>query len=375
MNLYVTAAADVVDDVRENRSGGSALGRISSAVGLSGRRTTEGCVASELTGDSEALISRSLLHLGVELLRELRRSSTGDGNLIVSPYAVASSLEELLVGATGSTADQIAATLHIPPGQRVTKYFRDRDREIPTRRCSDTRRRFDMGYVNNVHSDQGVPTVHTNSETDEPLRLEHFSWDFAEDAEQSSADIDRYLRLYASSFEPGEILPPGSITSKSQVWVVSVVDFRGSWMHEFDDCTPTGKPFYDSADEAPTIVLMLSQTGSFRTATCDDLEATALELPYWSPSLSTENATGVSSPSFGARTTSASADCGPKISLVILLPNEVDGLAALVDKLSALALERCFSQLKAKGDIRVNLPLFRIKHVRRENCYSAFKGC
>ncbi|XP_077553399.1 ipis-1-like [Haemaphysalis longicornis] len=319
-------------------------------------------VASEVTGDMEAVISRGLLHLGVDLLRELRRSSTEDGNLIVSPYAVASCLEELLVAATGSTADQIAAMLHIPPGQRVTKYFQDRDREIPTRRLSDARRRFDMGYLNNIHSDQGLPTAYTSSDTEERLRLEHFSWDFAGEAEQSRADIDRYLRLYASSFEPGEILPRGSITPASQVLLVSVVDFRGSWMHEFDNCTPTSKPFYESAQEAPTVVLMLSQTGRFRTTTCDDLGATALEVPYWSPAISTENVSRVSSLHFGATRSSASADWGPKFSLVILLPNEVDGLAALMDKLTAFTLQRCLSQLKAKGVIRVNMPLFRLKH-------------
>ncbi|KAH9371485.1 hypothetical protein HPB48_014056 [Haemaphysalis longicornis] len=347
----------------EHRSGGSALRRISSAAGLSRRQPTEGCVASEVTGDMEAVISRGLLHLGVDLLRELRRSSTEDGNLIVSPYAVASCLEELLVAATGSTADQIAAMLHIPPGQRVTKYFQDRDREIPTRRLSDARRRFDMGYLNNIHSDQGLPTAYTSSDTEERLRLEHFSWDFAGEAEQSRADIDRYLRLYASSFEPGEILPRGSITPASQVLLVSVVDFRGSWMNEFDDCTPTSKPFYESAQEAPTVVLMLSQTGRFRTTTCDDLGATALEVPYWSPAISTENVSRVSSLPFGATRSSASADWGPKFSLVILLPNEVDGLAALVDKLTAFTLQRCLSQLKAKGVIRVSMPLFRLKHV------------
>ncbi|KAK8757697.1 hypothetical protein V5799_004671, partial [Amblyomma americanum] len=62
-------------------------------------------------------ISRGLLQLGIDLMRELRRSAL-DANVVLSPYAVASDLEELLEGARGDTASQIGAALRLPPGQR-----------------------------------------------------------------------------------------------------------------------------------------------------------------------------------------------------------------------------------------------------------------
>ncbi|XP_075530154.1 uncharacterized protein LOC142563486 [Dermacentor variabilis] len=84
-----------------------------------GSRFSTGWLPPPLTPDVEAYVSRGVLQLGIDLLRELRRSDPGEANVVLSPYAAASALEELLVGSRGRTAAQISAALYIPPGQRV----------------------------------------------------------------------------------------------------------------------------------------------------------------------------------------------------------------------------------------------------------------
>ncbi|KAL3174021.1 hypothetical protein MRX96_011764 [Rhipicephalus microplus] len=64
-------------------------------------------------------VTRGVLQLGIDLLRELRRSDPEKSNVVLSPYATASALEELLIGSLGLTAAQISAALYIPPQQRV----------------------------------------------------------------------------------------------------------------------------------------------------------------------------------------------------------------------------------------------------------------
>ncbi|KAK8769998.1 hypothetical protein V5799_013537, partial [Amblyomma americanum] len=90
---------------------------------------------------------------------------------------------------------------------QVSAYFSNRDRGIPNRRRSDALRRFDMGYLTNVHHEQSLLTMDTKAQQEEVLRLERFSWDFVHAAEESRQDIDHYARLYAGAFEPNEILP------------------------------------------------------------------------------------------------------------------------------------------------------------------------
>ncbi|XP_037526449.1 intracellular coagulation inhibitor 1 [Rhipicephalus sanguineus] len=54
---------------------------------------------------------------------------------------------------------------------------------------------------------------------------------------------------------------------------------------------------------------------------------------------------------------------GSEFSLVVLLPDDKNGLASLEAKLSALTALRCFSSLRRHGQVRVSLPLFKVKQV------------
>ncbi|KAL1424576.1 hypothetical protein MTO96_020044 [Rhipicephalus appendiculatus] len=216
-----------------------------------------------MTSESKMSVLRGMLQLGINLLRELRHAFPSEANVVLSPYGVASALEELLVGSRGDTARQISAALHIPMEDKVSTYFDYCDREIPNRRRTDAARRFDMGYLNNMHHAQTLVAMDPLSQEGKHLRLERFSWDFANAAEESRVEIDHYACLYANPFEPNEILPPGCITPASLVCMVSVVDFRGSWKQAFDDRTATRELFHES-DGRSTSVIMVHQTGRFR---------------------------------------------------------------------------------------------------------------
>ncbi|KAL1424574.1 hypothetical protein MTO96_020042 [Rhipicephalus appendiculatus] len=84
-----------------------------------GSRNSTEVVPPVLTPAIEMSVTRGTLQLGIDLLRELRRSNPEEANVVLSPYAAASALEELLIGSQGLTAAQISAALYIPPEQRV----------------------------------------------------------------------------------------------------------------------------------------------------------------------------------------------------------------------------------------------------------------
>ncbi|KAH7938735.1 hypothetical protein HPB52_000154 [Rhipicephalus sanguineus] len=290
-------------------------------------------------------VTRGMLQLGTDILRELRRSDPEEANVVLSPYAAASALEELLIGSQGLTAAQISAALYIPPEQRVSAYFDYCDREIPHRRRSDIMRFFDMGYLNNVHHDQSIVTIGPDTQTSEVAK-QGMGYEFT-------------LRRSADA---------GCIKPSSLVCMLSVVDFRGSWKQAFDDRTATRGLFHES-DGRATTVIMVHQTGRFRVAKCPDLNATAVELPYETPGQCPRSATcrshsGLSTPKSGSITKAAvDAFAGPEFSLVVLLPMEKDGLELLESKLNAFTAMTCFGQLKARKRVRVSLPLLKVKLV------------
>ncbi|XP_077532702.1 ipis-1-like [Haemaphysalis longicornis] len=260
-----------------------------------------------LKSDFDTVVTRGIVQLGVQLLRKVRRSAAAGGNVVLSPYAVASALEELMVGASGLAAKQIAAALRVPPGSRVSAYFFNRDRDMPSRDPTDGRKIFDMAYLNSINHDERVVTMDTSrfeEGEEEPVRLDRFRWNFADDSEKSRIEIDSYGRLIASAFEADEIMPKGSITPSSSVCFLSVLDFRGAWKLPFDDCTCTRGVFLESATVSSGVVMM-HMTGHFRVAHSTDLMARALELPYQPPGhggseSSTPGSSGTSTPSLHA---------------------------------------------------------------------------
>ncbi|XP_065302961.1 leukocyte elastase inhibitor-like isoform X2 [Dermacentor albipictus] len=319
-------------------------------------QSSSGWATPHIESRSDIAVSRSLLQFSIDLLREMRRSSSAGDNVVLSPYAVASALHELLVGSRGETAAQIATVLHVTTGEMVTHYFTERDSGIPNRRRCEPQLRFDMGYMNSVHHDCSVGrTVGAQAPGGQQMgeRLGRFSWDFVHAAEQSSEEIDQYVGLYTRAFEPEEVMPKGRITPSTRVCFLSAVDFRGSWRYAFDDCSATREPFSE-ADGTTSAVIMAHQRGRFPFAKCPELKATALLLPYQAPGVGAGGmASGPSTPHDGRCSPTEEPQHGPEFSLVIFLPDEHNGLDSVEAKRNTVTALQCLGKLRPRDEINV----------------------
>ncbi|XP_037580257.1 leukocyte elastase inhibitor-like [Dermacentor silvarum] len=329
-------------------------------------QSSSGWATPDIESRSDIAVSRSLLQFSIDLLREMRRSASAGANVVLSPYAVASALHELLVGSRGETAAQIATVLHVAAGEMVTHYFTERDSGIPHRRRSEPQLRFDMGYVNSVHHDRSVGrTVGAQALGGMVIgeRLERFSWDFVHAPEQSCEEIDQYASLYTRAFEHEEVMAKGCITTSTRVCLLSAVDFRGSWRYAFDDRSATREPFSE-ADGTTSAVIMVHQKGHFPFAKCPELKATALLLPYQAPGGGAGGkASGPTTPQDGSSPPTHEAQHGPEFSLVIFLPDEHNGLESVEANLSPVTALQCLGELRPRREISVSLPLFKVKQV------------
>jgi len=110
--------------------------------------------------------------------------------------------------------------------------------------------------------------------------------------------------------------------------LVNAVYFNGSWASRFDPDETRDADFYLSGN-GKTTVSMMHQRGDFRYGATEELKL--LELPY--------------------------AD--GKLSMVIILPEERDGLAKVEEQLNAGTLEGWLSILH-KQEVEVYLPRFSI---------------
>ena len=110
--------------------------------------------------------------------------------------------------------------------------------------------------------------------------------------------------------------------------LTNAIYFKGVWTSRFDRKLTRDAPF-NISEAKQAVVPMMHQSSKFPFGATDKLDV--LELPY----------------------------IGDRLSMVILLPKQVDGLAAIEASLSKANLERWLGQLRSQT-VRVALPRFKL---------------
>ncbi|KAK8780970.1 hypothetical protein V5799_017688 [Amblyomma americanum] len=282
-------------------------------------------------------MSGCLLQLAVDVCRKLREG--GDTrNVLLSPFMVASSLVMLLHGceSRSATAEALGRALHVHWAPlRMARAF-DRHAHAlfaPFRRPKLRVQRFSYTCFMALFYDHSVQLTSSYLQMQERLSYMLDRRDFAHSAEQCRLSMDAMARAVSSfSFKAGqEIFPPGSVDEKSLLVLLSTIRLEGTWRHSFQ---PAWGDFHETPEAAITI-RMMRQKGSFRMFRCSELEVTALELPY-------ENR---------------------DVSLVILLPVRVDGLASLEKRATAARLLHCVAMLEERQGVTVCMPRLKLHRV------------
>ncbi|EGI61105.1 Serpin B10 [Acromyrmex echinatior] len=127
------------------------------------------------------------------------------------------------------------------------------------------------------------------------------------------------------------IINEGDVDASTALVLANAVYFKGLWAHQFDPKLTTDRPFHIDANTVKDVPTMYRK-GNYKYTELPEYDAKCIELPY----------------------------ANKEISMVIILPNKIDGLAALTDKLEEVSAE-CSSRLTQiyEREVRLYLPRFR----------------
>ena len=150
--------------------------------------------------------------------------------------------------------------------------------------------------------------------------------DFTQAAEASRKTINRWVEEQTEN-KILDLIPAGAITGESKLVLTNAVYFKGDWSKPFDTKLTKDEDFKLSSSQTVKTPLMNKQ-GNFLYAAVDGLQV--LELPYGDKSLS----------------------------MVVLLPDEVAGLADLEARLSFDRLRQWTTGLRSQ-EVIVCLPKFK----------------
>jgi serpin B len=287
-------------------------------------------------------VSHSANQLGLDLFRELSAGSTG--NLALSPYSIESALALAYVGADGTTRDEMARALHLPPETADVQAAFARLRSAldqaaqQSRFTADARRQqggkidvIEWHAANRLFGQQG----YAFRDTFLTLMKDGFGapfepLDFRRNAEKARASINAWVEDQTRQ-RIRDLVPPGALVPETSLVLVNALYLKAPWQKTFPKNATQPRPFHfvdGSTRDVPTMQL----TTPLAHAAEDGLTVVALDY------------------------------LGGDLQCLILLPPDGQPIESLATRLTPDDLAR-WSKLGAGGrkSVALYLPKFRVE--------------
>ena len=254
-----------------------------------------------------------------------RELATGPGNLILSPFSIATALSMLLDGARGRTAAELAGTLdRVYPDPAYPAALASLVEELTLAANTGGN---ELSIANGLWVQRGFPIQSGFQRTIETLYHAPLTpLDFIADPGQACAKINSWTAAHTQGKIP-ELFAPGSLTTHIRLILTSAIYFHGKWQSPFRAGDTHPAPF--RLDAGATV-----ETGFMRQSAVFGYSETPqvqiLEMKY----------------------------AGSPLAFDVLLPTASGGLAELEKSLQPEKLSAWLGDLQNRT-VEVALPKFR----------------
>ena len=275
--------------------------------------------------------------LALQLYGDLRKKP---GNLVLSPYGVSASLAMLLAGADGRTREEIRTLLAITANEEHAFHAGQGDLLRRLSPADDSRpHRLDIAAALFTQHDQD-PLLSFVKLVETHYRAQPHLVDFVSQPATARKVINDWAAEKTHD-RIREVVSPDEVTSQTRMVLANAVYFKGQWQHAFEASRTEAEPFHVSADKKID-VQMMHQIEKFAYAHHDKVRV--LVMPYR----------------------------GDELSMAFILPDEMDGLAALEEKFDGAALSRWLSAA-TKNMVRLPVSIPRFKFENGHDLEAALK--
>jgi len=250
---------------------------------------------------------------------------TEGGNLFFSPYSISTALAMTYAGARGKTETQMAQALHFSLEQeQLHPAF-----ALLEARFSDIGRKghIQLRVANALWPQKGYAFLKEFlALTKRYYGVLVTAVDYGA-AETARRTINTWIEEKTEN-KIREMIPSSALDASTLLVLVNAIYFKGDWASQFEQSLTRDAPFWVAPGEQVEVPMM-SKTCEYGYGEGDGLQV--LELPY----------------------------AGNDLSMVVLLPREIDGLAELEGRLTVENLGRWTKHLW-QSEVQVSLPRFEI---------------
>jgi serine protease inhibitor len=257
----------------------------------------------------------------VALYGQLRNQS---GNLFFSPESISTALAMAYAGARGGTASEMATTLHftLPPRQLHPAMG------VLLHDLNATHEGYQLSIANALWAQRGYNFL---SEFLQLLNNDYGAGlnqvDFKGSTEAARLTINQWVEQKTAN-KIKDLLPPGALKPSTRLVLTNAIYFKGNWLTQFDKAQTKDEDFHLSPAQAKRAPLM-HREGSFNYFNGGTFQI--LEIPYQSNELS----------------------------MIVFLPNDPSGLAALEQSLTPSNTQQWLRQLGPVSKVIVTMPKFK----------------
>ncbi|XP_059974990.1 serpin B3 [Mesoplodon densirostris] len=297
--------------------------------------------SSRLHRATMSSLGEAIIHFAVDLFQQIRQSEKE--NIFFSPLSIMSALAMTSLGAQGHTASEILKVLH--SNENAEDTIGGGATRDPVEKPGDMHHQFqnlltefkkptdayELNIANRLYGAKPLLFLQAYMDNIEKFYLASVeSADFVSAAEESRKMINSWVESQTNE-KIKDLFPEGTLGSTTILVLVNAVYFKGQWCQEFKKENTGEEKFWLNKDTSKS-VQMMKQTSHFNFTSLEDMQVKILEIPYK----------------------------GQELSMMVLLPNDVDGLQKLEDQLTAEKLIEWTSPQNMK-ELQVDLYLPRFK--------------
>ncbi|XP_033215196.1 antichymotrypsin-2-like isoform X4 [Belonocnema kinseyi] len=252
-------------------------------------------------------------------------SKNEKGNLITSPLSAGVVLSMAAYGARENTEKQMRDVLKLPADDTLGRSgFQNLIDNL------NSVKDVELRLANKIFPKKGLEIKpEFKALTADSFRSAEEQLDFAQSAESASI-INAWCQNKTNN-KIKDLIKPDDLNSDTAMVLVNAVYFKGQWKKKFDAKNTEERPFHIDHKTVKNVSTMY-QSVNIIYGVLPDLKAKFVEIPYK----------------------------GEEVSMIIVLPDEVNGLAELEQKLENLDI----NTLRQKGyphDVELYLPKFKIE--------------
>jgi serpin B len=245
------------------------------------------------------------------------------GNFLVSPFSIETVLALTHSGAKDETAYEIRAGLRLPNSTEKTEAVYAT--LLPTLKGND---KYALHTANKIYVKDGYPLKEdfkNKASTVFQSGIENI--EFTQKVDAANA-INSWVGKQTNN-KIQNLIDPNILGPDTRIILINALYFKGKWVYPFESDSTIKRDFYKTAKDVVQVDMM-HNTDVYNYYESPELKAKFLEMPYE----------------------------GDDLSMIIVLPNEKEGLAALESQIEKVFAAPRFTQER----VSVSLPKFTVEN-------------